>query len=410
MKDAAKKWSLFALRWGIAILGISWVVSQMSLDDELVVMDANQQLVAVHVVRDAAEEGIVVVRAEKTGLTFDVPRAQLQTRPGLRSLVKGADGKLLAAAVAVFPIVFLITAYRWNRLLAALDIHLTHARTFTLAMVGAFYNTFMPGSTGGDLLKAYYASKQTHHRTRAVLSVIIDRVLGMIALVILGGVMAAIQYFTSGDPDDPATRACRRVAAGSLLLVGASVIGAFVMHARVRRGIGLDYILRRLPLQRQVQHALTVVDICIDRLGLMIWAIAVTFPVHITVVVSAMLAGMAFDLPLPGVYYFVAVPVIVLAGAIPIAPQGAGVMEFFAIQLTKQYGTTVSQAVALTMSIRMVQILWSLLGGLFVLRGGFHAPTAREQEELEHDDEDETPGDAPNPIEAGAGRSMTNAQ
>jgi hypothetical protein len=81
----------------------------------------------------------------------------------------------------------------------------------------------------------------------------------------------------------------------------------------------------------------------------------------------------------------VVVPVVVLSGSIPISPQGAGVMEFFAILLTKSKGCTVSEAFALTMSIRLVQILWNLTGGLFVLRGGFHTPTEQEQQSLETD-------------------------
>ena len=51
-----------------------------------------------------------------------------------------------------------------------MDIRLTQSRTFVLNMVGAFYNSFMPGSTGGDLIKAYYAAKHTTHKVRAVLS------------------------------------------------------------------------------------------------------------------------------------------------------------------------------------------------------------------------------------------------
>jgi uncharacterized membrane protein YbhN (UPF0104 family) len=127
------------------------------------------------------------------------------------------------------------------------------------------------------------------------------------------------------------------------------------------------------------------------RPALVIWALIITFPVHITVVISAMLAGKAFGLPLPSLYYFVVVPVVVLVGAIPISPQGAGVMEFFAINLTKQYGMTVGQAFALTMAIRLVQMFWNLTGGVFVFRGGYHAPSTKEQEELEQDDEDDEP-------------------
>ncbi len=70
-------------------------------------------------------------------------------------------------------------------------------------------------------------------------------------------------------------------------------------------------------------------------------------------------------------------------------------MEGFAVLLTRSQGVTVSQAFALTMSIRMVQVIWNLTGGLFVLRGGFHAPTENEKEELDRlppEDDDDAPG------------------
>jgi hypothetical protein len=40
------------------------------------------------------------------------------------------------------------------------------------------------------------------------------------------------------------------------------------------------------------------------------------------------------------------------------------------------------------MSIRMVQILWNLTGGLFVLRGGYHQPSDEEQRGMEGADGD----------------------
>jgi uncharacterized membrane protein YbhN (UPF0104 family) len=101
---------------------------------------------------------------------------------------------------------------------------------------------------------------------------------------------------------------------------------------------------------------------------------------------------MAFGLKLTPGYYFVVVPVVVLVGSVPVSPQGAGVMEFFAILLLARQGATLGQAFALTMSIRMVQVVWNLTGGVFVLKGGFHAPTEAERSELEHDDGDNVVG------------------
>jgi hypothetical protein len=118
----------------------------------------------------------------------------------------------------------------------------------------------------------------------------------------------------------------------------------------------------------------------------LVTALALSFPVHITAILSATFAGWAFRLPLPLFYYWVVVPVVALAGAIPISPQGMGVMEAFTVELTRRHGVTIGQAFALTMSIRLVQVFWNLAAGIFVLRGGYHAPSEKEQETLESDD------------------------
>jgi uncharacterized protein (TIRG00374 family) len=317
-----------------------------------------------------------------------VPHARVHI--GLLTMVRHANPVLLWLALVVFPMTFILTSYRWGKLMDALDIHLLFSRTFVLNMVGAFYNTFMPGSTGGDLLKAYYASKQTPHRVHAVMSVLVDRVIGLIALVILGGVMAAGMaawiHLNHGPANDPVARICTRVAALSVVMMVGLLLGLMIVfHPKLRSRLGIDFILERLPMQKHVRDVVEVMECYRRRPMTVLWAIIVSFPVHLTTIVVAILAGRAFDLPLSNGYYFVAVPVIVLVGAIPISPQGAGVMEYFAVKLTERQGATVGQAFALTMSIRVVQILWNLSGGILVLRGGYHAPDQREQKEMEQE-------------------------
>jgi hypothetical protein len=140
-------------------------------------------------------------------------------------------------------------------------------------------------------------------------------------------------------------------------------------------------------MQRQVQKAVAAMEIYRDRPMPLVTALLLSFPVHVTAILSATFAGRAFGLPLPMFYYWVVLPVVALAGAIPISPQGAGVMEFFTVELTRRHGVTIAQAFALTMSIRLVQVLWNLVAGIFVLRGGYHAPTETEQEALDTDGE-----------------------
>jgi uncharacterized protein (TIRG00374 family) len=317
------------------------------------------------------------------------PRDQV----GLQTMVRNARPALLWAAVFVFAITFIITSFRWHELLKALDIHLELSRTFALNMVACFYNTFMPGSTGGDLIKAYYASKQTPHRMRAVMSVLVDRAIGLLALIFVGGVTAGLQW------DIPA---CRKVALGAIAICGCVLVGLLVFYnPTLHRISGLDFILRKLPKQHHVRAAVEAMHMYGRRPLVALGALLVSLPVHGAVVMSAMFAGFAFGLPLHWAYYWVCVPVIVLAAAIPISPQGAGVMEFFAVLLTRRQGVTVSQAFALAMSIRVVQMLWNLTGVIFVIRGGYHAPSQKEAEELEEGD-GETPAAPPSPEPAAA--------
>jgi len=311
---------------------------------------------------------------------ISVPHPRVQI--GVLRMIRGAKIHYIIAALAIFPLTILITSLRWHELLKALEIRLTVERTFVLNMVGLFWNTIIPtGSTGGDLLKAHYVAKQTHHRTRAWMSVLVDRAVGLLALIILGGTMAALQ---SHIPR------CRQVAIASAAIVGLVAIGMIVFYVPLLHKLsGLDFVLSRLPMQKQVRNAVETLHILGRRPLLAAGALIVSFPVHMVVITAAQLCGVAFGLHLSLFYYWMAVPVIVLSAAIPISPQGAGVMEYFAIKLLEPQGVTVAQAFALTMSIRLTQIFWNLTGFFFVVRGGYHAPTQSEQKQVEIEDEDE---------------------
>jgi uncharacterized protein (TIRG00374 family) len=324
----------------------------------------------------------------RDGKTMELPRRAIVALPnhprleiGVIRMVRQANPRWLFAGLAVFPLTIFITSFRWHELLKALDIRLPLARTFVLNMVGLFFSTFMLGSTGGDVLKAYYVAKQTHHRTRAVMSVVVDRVIGLIALIILGGSMASLQW---------QIHKCRQVAVSSLAILACTALGLILFYnPRLRRVSGLDFVISKLPMQKQVEKAIETMHIYGKRPLLLLGALVSSFPVHAVVITSAMLCGWAFALPIKTFYYWMAVPVIVLAGSIPISPQGAGVMEYFAMNRLQPQGVTVGQAFALTMSIRLTQMLWNLSGGIFVFRGGYHAPTESERKEVAREDVEE---------------------
>ena len=316
-----------------------------------------------------------------SGYQITIPHPRVQV--GVVRMVRHAKPWYLLAGLAVFPITIIITTMRWHELLKPLGIQLTLMRTFVLNMVGLFYNTIGLGSTGGDVAKMYYVAKQTHHGTRAVMSVLFDRAIGLLALILLGGIMAALQWHI---------RTCREVAIASIVLLAMAGAATLIFYIpQLRRAWGLNRLIELLPMQDRLGKAIEAMHIYSRRPLLVAGAIIVSFPVHITVVISAMFCGFAFGLPISPFYYWMAVPVIVLVGSIPISPQGAGVQEYFAIKLLQSQQVTVAQAFALTMSIRLMQMIWNLAGGIVVFRGGYHVPTQIEQKQIEAEDEDENP-------------------
>lgn len=450
MKKQISKWTKFLLRWVIAVFGISFVLGKTNFHDHVMILGPHDTPAEVRVedgaplnahqfwafydgkrqypidraqvwtpAVDRRSVSILVNGKSETATLLAVhpalnqhvrqPPAELLIQDpttgtprrispsevvggftvrvvyplvdvGLLRLVRQANPLYLLIGLIILPISYLITSRRWHMLLEAQQIHMGQGRAFVLNMVGSFYNSFMPGSTGGDVAKAYYAAKHTTHRTRAVMSVIIDRIIGLLALIVLGGVMAAIQWHIP---------TCQRVAIISGLLIVLTATGLFVFyHPDWRRKTGLEWLLGRLPMQRQVHKAVEAMELYGHRPWIALAALVMTFPVHMTTIVSATFAGKAFGLPLSPLYYWAIVPVVVLVGAIPISPQGAGVMEYFMVELTRRQGVAVSQAFALVMAIRFFQIFWNLVAAVFVLRGGYHAPTEREAETLEQDEEE----------------------
>ena len=121
-----------------------------------------------------------------------------QLADGLRS-----PWTLLYAAGAVGVTVLLATT-RWQLLLRAVDVELTWRETLQLTMIGNFFNMFMPGSVGGDPLRAYYATRHAPpgRRVEAATTVLVDRALGLGTLLVICVVGLALQPFLSGASEN----------------------------------------------------------------------------------------------------------------------------------------------------------------------------------------------------------------
>jgi len=90
----------------------------------------------------------------------------------------------LLAAFVSFGVCLLAGSWRWQQLLRVQSIRLPLSQTWLITMIGFFFNQFLIGSTGGDLVKGFYAIRQAPERkAKAALSIVMDRVMGLVAIL-----------------------------------------------------------------------------------------------------------------------------------------------------------------------------------------------------------------------------------
>src|SRR5438270_1701544 len=106
-----------------------------------------------------------------------------------------ADYRWVIAAICAYVAVEVAAAVRWQILLRVQGIRLNFFRLSGLFLIGMFYNQFLPGGTGGDIIKSYLLLKETaEHKAGALLAVVFDRLIGLVALVTITVTLVTMRF------------------------------------------------------------------------------------------------------------------------------------------------------------------------------------------------------------------------
>src|SRR5881396_1027306 len=133
--------------------------------------------------------------------------------------IRNAEYRWVIMGILAYVLVEIAAAFRWHVLLKVQGIHLSLPRLSGLFLIGMFYNQFLPGGTGGDIIKSYFLLKETaDKKAGALLAVVFDRFIGLVALVAITGGLISLRFdFLSQKPET------RNLLWLLLALLGASV-------------------------------------------------------------------------------------------------------------------------------------------------------------------------------------------
>ncbi len=236
------------------------------------------------------------------------------------------EPKILLFSLAVWTVLYVgLGSYRWNMLLAGVGLKMPYFRALGLQLIGFFFNTAMPGSVGGDIVKAVYVirEQQADSKTPAMLTVLLDRIIGLTALFVVAGVAVVWNWeFLASHPS------LKPIAVFVVVgLVGVALGLGLVFYPFPEGGDPIRKLLsHKIPGLRILSNIYSALRCYRQRPGLVFGTIFLSLVIHIGAMIYALflthrLTGQSPD---PGIFAVI-FPIGVMATALPLAPGGLGV-------------------------------------------------------------------------------------
>jgi uncharacterized membrane protein YbhN (UPF0104 family) len=187
--------------------------------------------------------------------------------PALWKTLRSIEPTPLAFSLALMGTTLVLGIVRWRMVLRVQGFDLSFGRTAEISLVAHFFNSFLLGTAGGDVMKAYFAARETHHKkTEAVVTVFVDRVIGLWAMLLFATLMILPNLrlfersglrtslgliFTQPSAlfrtiiDEP-------IVTAAAMLVGMTIVGSIFVFLAFRGGVsrgwsGAREWLRKLP-------------------------------------------------------------------------------------------------------------------------------------------------------------------
>jgi glycosyltransferase 2 family protein len=256
----------------------------------------------------------------------------------------------LFAATAILAILTLPTTLRWSLILRTMGEPRPFHQMLVMVWIGLFFNQTLPSAIGGDVIRMWFAHKIGLSAAKAITSVVIDRIYGFVALLVL---IAFAFPGLAGLPLDPMVK--RGVAA--TVICGLALFAAIMLldrvpraflNYRVIRGIaGCARDIRTIFLRPRLLAAIVALGLCAQIGG----------------VVAVFILARGLGLQVAFLPCALIVCLVGLILAVPISIAGWGVREGSFIAGFGLLGVASSDALALSVLYGLITTLIGLIGG-----------------------------------------------
>jgi glycosyltransferase 2 family protein len=279
-------------------------------------------------------------------IAFIFSRISLNT---LATFATNLDAWPLLCACILMLMQFPLAGWRWKIVLKSCGPEASIALLQSLVWIGQFVNQVMPTFLVGDGVRAWYLYREGISGRASVSSLLIDRIAGMVGLLVLIVIMNAAIVDRIG------------ASAWTILGLAAIGIGAAAAGCLICKFIlGRRFASKWPAFEFLAEHVWKLVTDWRRLTLIMILA----FGTNVIASLAAYALAFAFHIELSLLDSLALIPVALFATLIPISIAGWGVRESTLVVLLGWIGIPAEQAFALSIGYGFVTIVAALPGGL----------------------------------------------
>jgi uncharacterized protein (TIRG00374 family) len=285
-----------------------------------------------------------------------------------------ADYIWLVLACVLFGFTYLLAALRWWFLMRVQKIFVSLRVAAALTLIGQFYNSFMLGAIGGDIVKVVYLQKYApRQKTHAALSIIMDRVLGLFVLL-CASLLSVPWQLRSLMQKDQASEAI----IGLMIVFAVIVVGALAMATLPfqRAPESLRALWRRLPRRHVLELVVSGFRQHGVALHLTLAGVAAGALMTLVLVLAGLCIARGIGLDVSYLQLLVIMTVAICVISLPISIGGHGIREgifvlmfaaFGIISVDRQSGAGQEPAILFSLLFFVIPVVWSLVGAVVYL-------------------------------------------
>ena len=277
----------------------------------------------------------------------------------MRQAITHARWEWIAAGILAYFIVEIAAAFRWQILLKVQGIELSLLRLLGLFLIGMFYNQFLPGGTGGDIIKSYLILKETDRKAGALLAVVFDRFIGLVALVAITVTLVSMRFDLLAQTDET-----RRYLWILLILLGISIASLLVSF--LVSGFSLFHLLpHKFPGREKLIEIAAAYHLYARHWIATSLAFCASLVAHLATFTTFLCAAFALRADVNITNFFAVMPIERTISALPISFAGVGLREkVLQTMLHQVCGVNEGVAVLIGSLSFLIMVVCCLPGGI----------------------------------------------